>query len=100
MAAIYNNKPIRGVYSSDSGGTTKSACETFKGMFCENSDYQYLSGGVKDPEGTIHNKTAISASHGVGMSSTGARRLAELGKGFEEILKYYYLGIELKKLYE
>ena len=99
VVVIYNDKPIRGVYSSDSGGATKSACEIFKGVFCNNEDYGYLKGGIKDPEGTIHNRTAIAASHGVGMSSVGARQLAELGSNFEEILKYYYLGIEVEKLY-
>lgn len=96
---IYNNKPIRGVYSSDSGGTTKSACEVFRGIFCDNEDYAYLEGGVRDPDGTIHTQTAITASHGVGMSSAGARKLAELGKSFEEILEYYYSGIEVEKVY-
>ena len=95
----FNGKVVRAVYSSDSGGVTKNACEVFKGVFCESSDYDYLKGGVKDPEGTIHSKSAILASHGVGMSSAGARRLAEMGKTFEEILKYYYLGIEVEKIY-
>jgi len=99
IVALYNDKPIRGVYSSDSGGITKSACDVFKGIFCDNKDYDYLKGGVKDPEGTIHNRKAVVASHGVGMSSAGARQLAKLGKSFEEILKHYYLGIEIEKLY-
>lgn len=99
VTATYNDKPIRGVYSSDSGGVTKSACKVFKGEFCDNEDYNYLKGGVKDPEGAIHDRAAIIASHGVGMSSAGARRLAETGKNFEEILKYYYLGVEVEKAY-
>jgi len=99
MVITFNNKTIRGVYSSDSGGTTKDACVIFKGIFCNNEDYAYLKGGVKDPEGTIHNRTAIANSHGVGMSSAGARQLAKMGKSFEEILKYYYLGVEIEKVY-
>jgi len=99
IVATCNNNPIRGVYSSDSGGTTKNACQIFKGVFCSDVNYAYLDGGVKDPEGTIHSKAAIAASHGVGMSSAGARQLAKIGKNFEEILKYYYLGIEVEKLY-
>jgi hypothetical protein len=99
LVATYNNKPIRGVYSSDSGGVTKSACEIFKGVFCDNEDYAYLKGEIKDPDGTIHTQTAIIASHGVGMSSAGARRLAEMGKTFEEILKYYYLEVETEEMY-
>lgn len=33
--------------------------------------------------------------HGVGMSQYGAKKMAELGYGFEEILKYYYTGIDV-----
>lgn len=98
MVITFNDRIIRAVYSSDSGGITKSACEIFKGEFCT-EDYDYLKGGVKDPGGTIHSQAAITASHGVGMSSVGARRMAELGKNFEEILKYYYLGIEIEEVY-
>ena len=33
--------------------------------------------------------------HGVGMSQNGAKKMAELGYSFEEILKFYYTGIEV-----
>ncbi|WP_313757103.1 SpoIID/LytB domain-containing protein [Tissierella sp.] len=33
--------------------------------------------------------------HGVGMSQFGAKKMAELGYDFEEILKYYYTGIDV-----
>lgn len=33
--------------------------------------------------------------HGVGMSQFGAKKMAELGYSFEEILKYYYTGIDV-----
>lgn len=36
--------------------------------------------------------------HGVGMSQYGALELARQGYKYEEILKYYYQGIELKKI--
>ena len=36
--------------------------------------------------------------HGLGMSQWGARRMAELGKKFDEILLYYYQGSQLSKL--
>lgn len=99
MVMKYNGKIARSVYSSDSGGVTKNACDYFKGEFCS-ADYGYLSGGVKDPEGTVRRDTAsLAASHGVGMSATGARRLAELGKTHAEILGYYYLGITIEKAY-
>jgi len=38
--------------------------------------------------------------HGVGMSQYGANHLAKQGKGYREILKKYYNGIEFKSLYE
>ena len=99
MVMKYNGKIARAVYSSDTGGVTRNACSYFKGEFCS-ADYGYLSGGVKDPEGTIRRDAAsLAASHGVGMSATGARRLAELGKTYADILGYYYLGISIEKVY-
>jgi len=94
----YNNKTVRGVYSSDSGGISKDACKVWAGVFCS-ADYNYLRGGIKDPAGTEHSQAAISASHGVGISAVGARVLANQGKTYEDILKYYYLAIEIKKIY-
>lgn len=37
--------------------------------------------------------------HGAGMSQNGANSMAKSGMGYEEILKFYYQGIELKTLY-
>lgn len=37
--------------------------------------------------------------HGVGMCQTGAAGMAETGKTHEEILKHYYTGIDVRKLY-
>lgn len=37
--------------------------------------------------------------HGAGMSQNGAKSMAAQGKTYEEILKFFYEGIELKKLY-
>ena len=36
--------------------------------------------------------------HGVGMSGCGSEGMAKDGKGYEEIIKYYYQGVEIKKL--
>jgi hypothetical protein len=38
--------------------------------------------------------------HGVGMSTMGAAAMAKEGKTWEEILKYFYTGIELKRAYQ
>lgn len=37
--------------------------------------------------------------HGVGMSQYGAQGMAQQGYGYEQILQYYYQGIELKAVY-
>jgi len=37
--------------------------------------------------------------HGVGMCQYGAKRLAEKGKGYSYILKYYYSGVDIRKGY-
>jgi len=39
------------------------------------------------------------AGHGVGLSQWGAYGMATQGYSYEDILKYYYQGIQLKKLY-
>ncbi|AEM77682.1 stage II sporulation protein D [Thermoanaerobacter wiegelii] len=42
--------------------------------------------------------TVIGYGHGVGMSQYGANAMAKQGKKFDEILKYYYTGIEIVKI--
>lgn len=48
-----------------------------------------------------NNKIIITTSgygHGVGMSQYGANGMAKKGYNYKEILKYYYQGIEIKKI--
>lgn len=94
----YNGSPIVAAYSSDSGGTTKSACETLSASYC-NVNYAYLNGGVTDPENTEHDPAKVSASHGAGMSAVGAYQMAENGSLWQDIIKHYYLGVEVEKEY-
>ena len=42
--------------------------------------------------------TSKGYGHGVGMSQYGAQELANIGYKYDEILKYYYQGIEIKKI--
>ena len=42
--------------------------------------------------------TTEGYGHGVGMSQYGANALAKQNKNYMDILKYYYTGVELKKL--
>lgn len=39
------------------------------------------------------------SGHGLGLSQWGAKALADSGKGYEDILLYYYSGVTLEKLY-
>jgi len=42
--------------------------------------------------------TNLGNGHGVGMSQWGENYLSKNGGNFEEIIKYYYTGVELKKI--
>ncbi len=95
----YNDSPIVAAYSSDSGGVTKSGCEAFGSYYCDNDDFGYLAGGVSDPDGIEHNAGTVALSHGVGMSAVGAYQMAVNGSSWEEIIKHYYLGVEVEKYY-
>lgn len=120
ILATYNGKPIRAAYSSDSGGTTWDArlphyiyynsstlVHTSEKPNVSNyytvwsgeeiyDQFPYLYGGMPDPAGTAHDNNKIIISHGVGVSTVGARKMAKNGKTYIEILKYYYPGIEVK----
>ena len=65
---------------------------------------------IKDPDRTIHSLRVLGwqyrlparfvfagkgYGHGVGMSQWGAQGMAVSGKSAEEILKHYYLGIDI-----
>ena len=39
--------------------------------------------------------SVIGYGHGVGLSQTGADRLAKDGKNYEEIIKHFYTGVEI-----
>ena len=51
----------------------------------------------KDENGKIR-ITVTGNGHGVGMSQWGANYLAKNGASYEEILKYYYKGVELSEI--
>lgn len=40
----------------------------------------------------------VGYGHGVGMSQTGANSMAKSGKNFEDIIKHFYTGVEVKYL--
>lgn len=59
----------------------------------------------KDRQENLNSSTPISSSqltiegkgygHGVGMSQYGAKKMAELGYSYDEILRFYYTGIDV-----
>jgi hypothetical protein len=109
--ATFNGQPIVAAYSSGAAelqtSGTKSACvvwgnpSTGSGQgYCQ-AGFEYLAGGVKDPAGTEYNyATCSGANHCVGLSGAGTRQFAKIGtKNYQEILKHYYPGITLQKIY-
>lgn len=82
-------------YSSNTDGRTRSWEEVWGGQ-----PKPWLV-SVSDPccTGMSMRYSPTSYSHGVGMSARGALAMALDNKGFEEILKYYYTNIELRRKY-
>lgn len=85
----YKDKVVKTPYFSSSDGRTRSAEEVWG---WKNTPYLV---SVSDPycEGMKLN------GHGVGMSGQGATASAEAGKTYDQILKYYYTGVAIKKIY-
>ncbi|MBI4268630.1 hypothetical protein HY627_02260 [Candidatus Uhrbacteria bacterium] len=77
-------------YYSQSDGRTRAWSEVWGG-----GPYPWLL-SVPDPG----NAGLPMLGHGVGMSARGALLMALEGKRFDEILKYYYTGIELRRVYQ
>ncbi len=100
---IYGGQPIVAAYSSGAPEVytsgTRGACLVWGGKYCQ-AGYEYLSGGVKDPAGAPYTRTACGAdNHCAGMSAAGARQLIKNGKGYKEVLMYYYKGTTINKAY-
>ena len=53
---------------------------------------------VKNRRGGIYFK-GRGSGHGVGMSQWGAKGMAERGFGYKKILKHYYRGAGIKRVY-
>ncbi len=87
----YQGKLAITPYYSRSDGRTRAWSEVWGG----GSQYPWL---VSVPVPWDQGKTLWG--HGVGMSATGALGMANDGKGFVEILKYFFPGTELRKAYK
>ncbi|MBU0728002.1 N-acetylmuramoyl-L-alanine amidase, partial [Patescibacteria group bacterium] len=84
----YNGELVKTPYFNQSDGATKSAEEVWGWTHTP-----YLK-SVADPwcEGLT------KQGHGVGLSGYGATAQAEEGKTYDEIIKYYYQGVQVEEL--
>ncbi|MFH1598164.1 MAG: SpoIID/LytB domain-containing protein [Patescibacteria group bacterium] len=89
MVVTYDDEVVVTPYFSRTDGRTRSWEEVWSG------DPKPWLITVPDPacEGMV------MLGHGVGMSAYGARAMAEDGSTYDEILKYYYTGIEIADFY-
>ena len=78
-------------YFSTSDGRTRGWGEVWAGA----SSYPWLV-SVPVPE----DQGRVLSGHGVGMSASGALAMANEGKHYDDILKYFYTGIELRRAYK
>ncbi|HRI35584.1 MAG TPA: SpoIID/LytB domain-containing protein [bacterium] len=94
----YQGEPIKTWYFTQSDGRTRSErewCLANGGSDAACVDTPYLQ-SVPDPGS--EGKTRLG--HGVGMSGAGATYFAvEKGWDYESILKYFYTGVEVEKIY-
>lgn len=88
LVVTYDKKIVKTPYFSQSDGRTRSPEEVW------GWSAPYLQ-SVPDPLCA----EKIQLGHGVGLSGCGAEQAARKGYSSEEILKYYYKGIELTDLY-
>jgi hypothetical protein len=90
MVITYNGKLVKTPYFNQSDGTrTKSAQEVWGWTttpFLQSVDDSYCDGDR-------------FLGHGVGMSGCGAHGMAKEGFTYEQILKHYYTGVQITKLY-
>lgn len=104
QVVFYKDAPIVAAYSSGApefkSSGSRSACSVWGGQFCQ-VGFEYLTGGVKDPEGADYQYvTCAGPNHCVGLSGAGTRQFAKTGaKNWQEILRYYYPGAEVKTIY-
>jgi hypothetical protein len=87
MVVTYNGELVKTPYFSSTDGTATKSAEEVWGW----TNTPYLV-SVPDP---LCESTAFSG-HGVGLSGCGATAAAEAGSTYDEIIKYYYTGVEIE----
>ncbi len=87
---LYNNDPIVAYYFAQSDGRTRSSYD----VRMTTAPVPYLI-AKNDPPGV--GKKLLG--HGVGMPQRSAIVAAQQGANYLQILKYYYTGVDIKKVY-
>lgn len=90
MVIFYGQDPILAYYFAQTDGRTRSSCEARMTKEC----LPYL---ISRPDPPGQGKNLIG--HGVGLPQRSARVAAEQGASFHQILRYYYSGVEIKKVW-
>lgn len=87
LVVVYQGALVKTPYFNQSDGRTRSALEVWG---WQNTPYLV---SVPDPfcEGLT------LKGHGVGLSGVGAQKMAEQGKTYEQIIKYYYRDVSIEK---
>lgn len=73
-------------------GQEKEASEVYKNLNLKSTFFQITQVGTN-----VHIKT-LGYGHGVGMSQYGAQGMAKAGYHYQDIIKHYYQGVEIKKV--
>ncbi len=81
----YQGKPVIGPYFTQSSGRNSGKWR---------SQYPW----TKD-QPLPYDQGLKARGHGVGLSGNTSRKLAQMGRNYEEILHYFFDGIEVKKVY-
>ncbi len=68
----------------------------FTDIYKENTQKNNIIQSIKRKDANSVTFSGRGWGHGVGMSQYGANSLAKKGYKFDEILKYYYTGIEVR----
>lgn len=88
---VYDEYNIRTLIFNENAIVTKKDGKSVSGMSMLPSGFFVIN-----RSGSSFEIKGGGFGHGTGMSQTGANELAQAGKGFEEILKYYFDGVEIR----
>lgn len=102
LGVYYSDSVNVEIVSTTSTGRVKQI--KINGRLFSGDEVQYLLGLRSTFFTIIQNGNNITVNtkgygHGVGMSQYGAQGMALNGYKYDEILKYYYQGVEIKKIY-